>query len=381
MRIPWASPLVGDEELAETVDAVRSGWLSMGKRVRTLEERMAEIVGRKHGVAVSNGTVALDLALKALRIAPDDEVIVPAMTYIATVNAVLYQGATPIFADLEPHTFNVDPMDVRQKITPRTRAVLVIDYGGNPCDHAALEEICAEHGLLLILDGAQSLGGSFRGKPLCQFGTISTASFHIAKTITTVEGGIIFTDDAGTADKLRILRNQGEDPNHKYQHIMLGYNARLSDLHAAIGLGQMAKLEGIWKRRGETAEQYREALQDVEGIRIPKTRDTCFSDCRRSSGCCQNAWFLYPILVDRRDDVAAVLRKKGVDTRICYPMPIYRQPFVSRLFPRSPEDDCPVAEDLTRRVLNLPMYYDLSTAEVRYVADELEHALYETRVV
>ena len=377
MKIPWASPYIGDEELAEVTDAVRTGWLSMGKRVQALEEQMAELVGRRHAVAVCNGTVALDLALKVLGIKPGDEVIVPAMTYIATVNAVLYQGAMPVIADIEWQTYNVDPQDVRHKITPRTKAILVIDYGGNPCDMDALERTCDEHGIPLVLDGAQSLGGYFRGKPLCQFGTISTTSFHAAKTITTVEGGMIFTDNGRIADRLRIMRNQGEDPKHKYQHIMLGYNARLTDLHAAIGLGQLKKLDRIGMRRQEIAEHYGEALRRVPGVRIPKTRDTCFPDCPRDSNCCRNGWFLYPILVDRRDEVAAALRDRGVDTRICYPMPVYRQPFFRRMYPHIAHPDCPVAEDVTAHVLNLPMYHELSNAQVQRVADVLAAVLSE----
>ncbi|MCX5713763.1 MAG: DegT/DnrJ/EryC1/StrS family aminotransferase, partial [Candidatus Omnitrophica bacterium] len=184
-----------------------------------------------------------DLALKALDIGPGDEVIVPAMTYVATVSAVLYQMAVPVFADIELETYNIDPLSVEKLITNRTKCILYIDYGGNPADHIQLKHISLKYGIPLVQDGAQSLGAVFKGERLCKQGLVSTTSFHVAKLITTVEGGMIFTNDDNIANDIRMRRNQGEDPHEKYIHRVLGTNARMTDLQAAIGLAQFKKFE------------------------------------------------------------------------------------------------------------------------------------------
>jgi len=335
-------------------------------------------VGARHAIAVSNGTVALDLALKAVGVGPGDEVIVPAMTYVATLNAVLYQGAEPAFADIELDTFNLDPADVERRITARTRGIVGIDYGGNPADHAALRAVARRHGLVLVQDAAQSLGGAYRGIPLGGQGDIGTTSFHAAKVLTTVEGGAIFTDDDALARRLRIVRNQGEDSERKYVHVELGYNARLTDLQAAIGLAQLRKREKILSRRAELARAYAEGLRDLDGVRLPRTRRGCFPDCPRPAGCCRSSWFFYPILVPERDRVAEALREEEIETRICYPMPVYEQPFYRARDRRAGGHDCPNAVAVTGRVINLPMFHQLTAAQIDYVCGALRRAVGQT---
>ena len=375
-RIPWAVPNVGKEEASEVMDAMESGWLSMGTRVQEFEERMSEVAERPHAVAVSNGTVALDLALKVLGIGPGDEVIVPALTYIATANAVIYQGATPVFADVQAPSCGADPEEVAQKINPRTKGVLVIDYGGFPCDYSLLEDVCESRGIPLIVDGAQSLGSRFGGKSSLQFGSLSTISFHAAKTLTTIEGGMIFADDVETREQLRMMRNQGEAPQRKYHHAVLGYNARMSDLHAAVGLAQLRRLADILSRRRQIAEYYLELLTSVPGVRLE-------AGCGKNGGQgndgrgedCENGWFLFPVFVNHRDEIAARLAAAGVDTRVCYPMPVYRQESIRNYLRSESVEPCPVAEEITSSVLNLPMYHDLETHDIEFVVEALAVAV------
>jgi len=244
-KIPFAVPNIGEEEESEVAETVRSTWLTMGPRVKGFEDQVASYVGAKHAIAVSSGTAELDVALKVLGIRPGDEVILPAFTYIATANAVLYQHAVPVFADIDRHTFNIDPEDVAGRITPRTRCIISIDYGGQSADYDALKKIADKEGIYLLQDGAHSIGAEYKGKRLCNFGAINTISFHAAKVVTSVEGGMVVTDDDNFARAARIIRNQGEDPKHKYHHVLLGHNYRMTDLHAAVGLKQFARLSDL----------------------------------------------------------------------------------------------------------------------------------------
>jgi perosamine synthetase len=365
-KIPWALPYIGKEEEDEVTDSIRSSWVTMGPKVKKLEHEVAEYVGVKHGVAVSNGTAALDVALKILGIAPGDEVIVPAFTYIATANAVLYQHATPVLADIEPRTFNIDPNDVIKRITPRTKCIISIDYGGQSADYDALTEISEKYGLYLVQDGAESLGGEYKGRKLCSFGAISTVSFHAAKVITSVEGGMVLTDDDELADRARIVRNQGEDPVKKYYHTMLGHNYRMTDIHAAIGLAQFSRLDDVLLKRSEIANYYTEELRELEGaVALP------YVDPEN-----KHAWFFYPILVENREGIAEYMKAKGIDTRIAWPLPIHMQPVYKAMLG---EVRYPVAEQIASTVLNLPLYYKMTEEEMKYVIIHLKDAITQAR--
>lgn len=358
MKIAWANPWLDANEKNEINAAFDSTWLGMGPRTKEFEARMSKFIGVKHALAVSNGTDALDLALKALDIGPQDEVILPAMTYIATLSAVLYQYATPVFADIELETFNIDAASVKKKITPKTKCILYIDYGGNPADYASLKKVSQETGIPLLQDGAQSFGGEIDGEKLCKQGLISTTSFHIAKLLTTIEGGMVFTEDDGLAEKIRIMRNQGEDPLRKYIHVLLGTNARMTDLQAAIGLKQLDKIELILKKRAQIGEFYYQNFRKNKHIKFPVTR----------SGS-KNAWFFVPIFVENRDRVVKELSKVGVDTRVAYPMPVYEQPFFEKYKKKNLSYNCPQAKWMTERVINLPIFYGMTREELDYVID------------
>src|SRR5262245_2505023 len=272
LRIPWAAPAFGAEEERAVLDVLRSGRVSMGAKAAAFERGVAELLGVAHAVATTTGTAALDVAMKALGIGPGDEVILPAFTYVATAHAIAYQGATLVLADVDDETLNIDPDAVRAAIGPRTRCVVAIDYGGAAADHAALEALCAARGVPLLVDAAHSLGGNVGGRPLGSFGAVATLSFHVAKVLTTIEGGMVVTDDARIADAARMLRNQGERPAHKYVFDAVGSNYRLPDLQAAIGLAQLTKLPHQLARRREIAGWYHDLLGDVGGLRLPRER-------------------------------------------------------------------------------------------------------------
>jgi perosamine synthetase len=366
MKVPWANPWLGEDEKKELIAAFDSSWLSMGQRTAAFEDKMQDYIGVKHAIAVANGTVALDLALKALGAGPQDEVIVPAMTYIATISAVLYQQAIPVFADIERQTFNIDPLSIKKLISKRTKCIIYIDYGGNPADHESLARISQEYGIPLLQDGAQSLGAEFNSERLCKQGRIATASFHIAKPITTVEGGMIFTQDDSIAAKLRMMRNQGEDPQRKYIHLLLGTNARMTDLQAAIGLRQLEKIEAILKKRNSVGNAYYAAFKGNKKIKLPQIREGA-----------RNAWFFAPILVENRDAVALELKNEGIDTRVAYPLPVYEQPFFKSYRNKSQSYDCPNARWMTERVLDLPLFHGITGEQINYVIQRLSQAVEE----
>ncbi|HEY8667003.1 MAG TPA: DegT/DnrJ/EryC1/StrS family aminotransferase, partial [Tepidisphaeraceae bacterium] len=320
---------------------------------------MAKRAGRLYGIAVSNGTAALDLALRVLGIGRGDEVLLPAFSYVATASMVVMQGARPVFADVDPRNLCLDPVQTARRLSLRTRGVLCTDYGGNPCDYAKLSAICQRHGIPLIVDGAQSIGTLFDGRPALSYGTISTTSFHAAKTMTTIEGGMIFTDDAAIARRLRMLRSQGEDPGRKYYHIEIGHNFRMTEMQAAIGLMQLEKLDRLLAARQVLASRYHAHLAAL-GLPVPPGIPKS-----------HNSYFLYALLVPQRDEIAARLKLQGIETRSCYPLPLYRQP----VFEHLKHEICQVAEQACQSILNPPMFFGMTSEQQRRVARELAAAI------
>jgi perosamine synthetase len=357
--IPWARPAIDDAELREVMACMASGWLTSGPRVERFEQLMAARVGRRFAVAVSNGTAALDLALRVLGVGPGDEVVVPALSYVATASAVALQHATPVFADVDRRNLGLDPASAAANVGRRTAAILCTDHGGNPCDFAKLTALANRNRLPLVLDGAQSLGAAFEGRPALSYGTISTVSFHAAKCMTTIEGGMVFTDDEPLARKMRIIRSQGEDPYRKYHHIELGHNFRMTELQAAIGLAQLGKLDALLADRQALAAQYRSLFAPLGLMSPPGLPGT------------RNSFFLYSLLVPQRDAVVARLKSRGVDTRVCYPIPLYQQP----IFTRYKSNRCPAAEETCAMIFNPPMFFGMTPAQQRRVAAELREAI------
>jgi len=313
-------------------------------------------------VAVSSGTAALDVALKLFEVKPGDEIIVPAFAYIASANCILYQGAIPVFVDVDPVTFNIDPVDVRNKITAKTRCIIALDYGGQSAPWDQLRTISKEYGIFLIEDSAPAFGGKYRGESLCTMGDISITSFHTAKIFHTVEGGMIFTKNENMSEKARIIISQGESRNEKYFHPMLGHNYRMSDLHAAIGLAQLSRFDKVVNCRKSIADIYSRELSNISGVQVPEVLSGNI-----------HAWFLYAILLEKRDEIRNLMLDNGIGTNISWPYPVYEQPH----FKKFKRQTCPVAESLCNRILCLPIYYNMTSDEQSRVVSVIRKVVHD----
>ncbi|MEE8575401.1 MAG: DegT/DnrJ/EryC1/StrS family aminotransferase, partial [Thermodesulfobacteriota bacterium] len=314
--IPVSRPFLGGREKEYVLDCLDSTWISSsGKYIGLFEERFAAFLGVRHATACSNGTAALHLALLATGIGPGDEVIVPSLTYVATANAVTYTGATPVFVDSEPDTWNMDASQVEPLITEKTRAIIPVPLFGHPCDMDAIIDIAKSHGLYVIEDAAEAIGSTYKGKRCGSIADISTFSFYGNKTITTGEGGMVVTDSDELAEKVRLLKGQGMDPLRRYWFPVVGYNYRMTNVAAAIGLAQLESIDKFLAKRREIAAWYGEHLKGIPGITLPIEKDYA-----------RHSYWIYSILIERdygtgRDEVMETLLKEGVDTRpFFYPM-------------------------------------------------------------
>lgn len=369
-RIPVMIPWLGEEEARAASDAVLSGWVAQGPRVAAFERAFAERVGAEHAIAVSSCTTALHLALVALGIGPGDEVVVPSLSFIATANAVRYVGAEPVFADVDPATGNLTAATVDAVRFPRTKAVLVVHQGGVPADVHSLRAACAEWGLPLVEDAACAIGSTVGGKPVGQDALIAAWSFHPRKLVTTGEGGMITTDDAEWAARLRRLREHGMNSSAAERHssskpvlesyLEVGYNYRMTDVQAAIGLVQLGKLDAMIARRRELAARYDELLRDVPGL-------TPVRDPEHGQSNFQSYWVLlaedFPV---GRDDLLAALAEAGISAR--------RGIMASHLEPAyegRPGVPLPATERISRDSLILPLFHTLTEAQQDRVVEAL----------
>jgi len=371
--LPYAHQTIDDDDIAAVVAALRSDWLTTGPKVEEFETVFARYVGAKHAVAVSSGTAALHAAVYALGIGPRDEVIVPAMTFASTANCVVFQGGTPLFADVEEETLLLDPVAVEALVTPRTRAVITVDYAGQPCDYQALQGAVGDHGLPVISDACHALGGAVGGAPVGSLTDLSTFSFHPVKHIATGEGGMITTDDPDLAQRMRVFRNHGITTDHRqraergawsYEMVDLGYNYRLSDLQCALGLRQLDKLESWVERRQAIGADYREALAGIPGIEPLAVRPGV-----------SHAYHLFVIrladdrLAPRRDEIFTALRAEGIGVNVHY-IPVHLHPFYTKRFGTSP-GLCPIAEAASEAILSLPMFPAMTDRDVTDVVTAL----------
>jgi len=366
-RIPIAKPMIEEDEIRAVVEVLRSGMLAQGKEVEFFEQEFANYIGVKHAIAVANGTLALDTALKAIGIKPGDEVITTAFTFIATANAILYQGARPVFADIDPKTYNLDPNDVLEKITSKTKAVIVVHLYGQPADMKALKEIAEDHKLILVEDCAQAHGAEFEGMKVGSLGHVGIFSFYPTKNITTGEGGIITTNDDEVSRKSRLIRDHGQA--RKYVHEELGYNYRMTNIAAAIGRVQLKKLDLLNEKRIKNATYLTKNLANVRGIVTP------YVDPR-----VKHVYHQYVIRVENdfplnRDELATRLEEKGVDVAVHYPLPVHQQPFYKRL--GYPQHICPNAIIASRKVLSLPVHPLLTTEDLDYVVSTIKELIRE----
>lgn len=369
--LPYGRQQIDEDDITAVVEVLRSDWLTTGPMVERFEQAVCDYTGASYGVAVSSGTAALHAAMFAIGIGPGDEVILPPMTFVATANAVVYLGGTPIFVDVEADTLLIDATLVEAKITPRTKAIIAVDYAGQPCDYNTLREIADRHGLYLVADACHSLGAEYKGRKVGTLADLTVFSFHPVKPITTGEGGMVVTESQEFADRMRGFRNHGIDcafpqrcktGGHSYQMLNLGYNYRLSDLHCALGVSQLVRLDAAIERRQGLAGQYRCALALSRQIRPL----VCYPEAR-------HGYHLFVVRVgSERDRIFTCLKQCGIGVNVHYPL-LHLHPFY-RQHHGGAEGLCPVAELLSREILTLPLFPQMRDEDVLVVAATLTQA-------
>jgi perosamine synthetase len=372
--IPYGRQAIDEEDIRAVIEALASDWLTTGPKVEEFEKALADYVGVNYAVAVSSGTAALHCAMYAVGIGPGDEVIVPAMTFAATANSAIYQGGVPVFADVEGETLLLDPQSVEAHITTKTKAVVAVDYAGQPCDYDALREICGKHGLVLVADGCHALGGEYKGRRVGSLADLTVFSFHPVKHITTGEGGAIMTNSEELYSRLRLFRNHGMTSDFRqraeagswyYEIVDLGYNYRITDIQCALGCSQLKKLPEFLKRRREIAGRYDAFFADIPEVNPLSVQAAV-----------QHAYHLYVVRIDLdalaldRKTLFKQMRDKGVEVNVHY-IPVHLHPYYRKRFGLGP-GLCPVAEAAYERIVSLPVCPRLTDGEVQYVMNALQ---------
>ena len=373
--LPYGRQSLDEQDIQAVVEVLRSDWLTTGPKVGEFEERFSERVGAKHGVSFSSGTAALHAAAFAAGLGPGDEAITTPMTFCATANCVLYQGAKPVFADVCPDTLNLDPEQVAGKISPHTTAIIAVDYAGHPADLDELRTLAAQHKLVLIEDACHALGAEYRGRRIGGIADMTVFSFHPVKHLTTGEGGMVTTNDTTLAETMRRFRNHGissearqrqESGQWFYEMVLLGFNYRLTDFACALGISQLDKLEPNLTRRREIAGHYTKAFQGLSAIEVPAVRDGV-----------DPAWHLYSIRLKQealsggRAEIFRALRAENIGVGVHY-IPVHKHPYYRDRFAYQ-GGEYPVAEDAYERLISLPMFHSMTAQDV----EDVVHALHK----
>jgi len=374
--IPVNEPLLGEQEKKYVLDCLDTAWISSaGHYLTDFENQFSAYCGARFGVACSNGTTALHLALAALGIGPGDEVILPTLTIISCALAVIYTGATPVLVDSDPLTGNINPALIEAKITPRTRAIMPVHLYGHPADMDPILALARQHNLHVVEDAAEAHGAEYKGQRVGALGDVGCFSFYANKIVTTGEGGMVITSNPDIADRARRLRNLAHSPQQRFLHDMLGFNYRLTNVQAAIGLAQLERIESSIAKKRWMAETYKTLLSDIPGLTLPGEQPYA-----------RNVYWMYAVLVNERspigrDELMSRLKQLGIDTR-SYFIPIHQQPVFSKdarasrlLPPASRHEHYPVAEDLARRGFYIPSGMAITEAQMRQVSDALHQLM------
>ena len=378
--IPYGKHSISEKDIEAVVEVLRSDWLTTGPNVPKFEQAVADYCGARHGIAVSSGTAALHAAMHALGLKEGDEVIVPSITFAATANCVVYVGATPVFADVDPATLLIDVEDVSRKITPRTKAILSVDFAGQTCAYDQLMDLAARHDLALVSDGCHALGAEYQGRKVGSLAAMTAFSFHPVKHITTGEGGMVTTDDSALAERMRRFRNHGIDADFRqrekegswhYEMIDLGFNYRITDIQCALGLSQLEQLEGFLERRRRIARHYDQAFAGLPNLTPLEVK-----------GEVQHAYHLYIVKIDfealgvTRKQVFQQLREQGIGVNVHY-MPVYLHPYYRENYKTAP-GMCPAAEAAYEQIISLPIHYGMSDEDMRKVIAEMTAIIYKS---
>ncbi len=352
--IPVSKPFIGEAEKQAVLEVLNSGMLAQGPRTAKFEERFAQVCGVEHAIATSSGTTALHIALLANGVGEGDEVITTPFTFIASANSILFTGAKPVFVDIDSETFNIDPEQVARAVTPRTKAIMPVHLYGYMCDMDALQAIADRHGLKIVEDACQAIGAAYYGKPAGSIGT-GCFSLYATKNVMSGEGGMITTNDDTVAEQCRMLRNHGM--KRRYYHDMLGFNFRMTDLCAAIGLAQMDRLEEFTAKRRANAAYYNSRIESVITPKVKEGYD--------------HVWHQYTIRLDGgrdRDLAVKQLNDAGIGTGVFYPVPAHQQEYMHEIVG---EIRLPVAEQLAKEVISLPVHPQLSQADLDAIVAEV----------
>jgi perosamine synthetase len=367
--IPLARPVIGDRERELVDEVLRSRQLSLGPTVTRFERMWADRIGTRHAVACSSGTAGLHCCLHALGVGPGDEVITSSFSFVASANVILYTGATPVFAEVDPLTFNMDPAAVEAAITPRTKAILIVDIFGYPADVPALVDIANRHGLGIVEDACQSIDGDLNGRKLGSFGHPAVFGFYANKQLTTAEGGVVLTDDDDLYTLLKSLTNQGRSDDGAWLvHSRLGFNYRLSDVHAAIGVAQLERLDWMQDARAQIAGMYQDRVQHINGV------TPMYEGPQRRS------WFVYAPRLDAdldRDAIIGRLEAEGVSAKPYLPC-IHLQPYYREAHGHGP-GELPITESISASTIALPFFCEMTEEQVDRVCAALDRAIQAER--
>jgi len=374
MKIPLARPDITNLERKAVLEVLRTPYLSLGPKLKEFEERIAKFTGVKYAVGVNSGTSALHLIIRALGIKNKDEVITTPFSFIASANCILYERAKPIFVDIDDKTLCIDPLKIEKAITKRTKAILAVDVFGHPADWDKILKIAKKHKLKVIEDSAESLGSEYKGKKCGSFGDAAIFAFYPNKQITTGEGGVVLTNDKKIADLCRSMANQGRRvKNGKWlEHIRLGYNYRMPEICAALGIAQLSRIRKILKKRERVAKMYNERLKDFSEIELPYVASNV-----------KISWFVYVIRLTKkysqrdRDEIIEKMAQKGIQCGK-YFQPIHLQPFYRKKFGFKP-GDFPICEGISQRTIALPFYNDLKEKEIDYIVNSLKEIILELK--